>query len=186
MQLSNRNEKHGIIFWYKIWIFELWYKKWEGAFITILRGKLHCIAPIVLTFLQERIVSIKTINQSIFIRLYVCMLRIRWNVRRLHIFLFPLTNPRFDTKLQDHPSHSLCSTHVISHIILCLKNNKLCYKGARAKKSFTARFASPWATASSGSGIHRVDAETCKFKMFHQVKISHSISRLILLNQFME
>lgn len=35
----------------------------------------------------------------------------------------------------------------------------------RAKKSSTARFASPWATASSGSGMNRLDTDACKFRI---------------------
>lgn len=42
-----------------------------------------------------------------------------------------------------------------------ISNNQFGNEGTRVKKSLTARVASPWATASSGSGMKRLDTEAC-------------------------
>lgn len=55
--------------------------------------------------------------------------------------------------------------------------NHLGYKDVRVRKSLTARLASPWATASSGSGIYRLEDEACTSSTQHLVIMKPKIHK---------
>lgn len=63
-------------------------------------------------------------------------------------------------------------------------DHELCYEGFLVKKSLTARLASPWATASSGSGMYSVEEEACTLRTIQLRNTNQRKQKQLINNLF--